>query len=171
MTAGGRVWVEVDLERIRRNFRTLAALVAPARPAAVVKSEAYGHGLIEVSRAVLEEGAWGLCVVYAEEGQRLRQAGIEAPILVVGPLLAFEMEMAITNRLQVAVYDSQQARQLSAECTRLSTDILVHLKVDTGLARLSTVAEDALGFVEEVRNLPGLVIEGVYSHFADAEGL
>ncbi len=166
-----RTWVEVDLGKIRRNFRVLSRLAEPAQPAAVIKSEAYGHGLLEVARATYDEGAWGFCVVYAEEGYRLRQEGFTCPILLVGPLLEFEMEQAVLDRLQLAVYSVEQARQLSRVCQKLGREATIHLKIDTGLARLSAFAEDAAEFVETVRSLPGLKIVGVYSHFADAEGL
>lgn len=166
-----RAWVEVDLGAIRHNYRQLAHLVQPARVAAVVKSEAYGHGLLAVARTVLEEGAWGLCVVHVEEGVCLRQHGIECPILVVGPVLDFEMEAGITNRLTLAVFSEEQARALSKAAVGLGRNAKVHIKVDTGLARMSCFSEQAVPFVEHVAQLPGLELEGIYSHFADAEGL
>ena len=167
-----RVWVEVDLEAIRHNARVLKTLCAPAQLAPVIKSEAYGHGMLEVAQAVLEDGElWGLCLVYPEEGIRLRQAGVDCRLLVLGPLLEFEMESAIEHRLEVAVYSFEQAEQLSAACRRLGQTIGVHLKVDTGLSRLSHTPEEAHNLVRRLMALEGLELVGIYSHLADAEGL
>lgn len=166
-----RAWVEVDLGAIRHNFRQLERLVSPARLAPVVKSEAYGHGLLPVARTVLEEGAWGLCVVHPEEGRRLRADGLDCPIIVVGPVLEWEMEQAIIDDLAVAVFSEEQARALSDTALRLGRKARAHVKVDTGLARMSHYAEEAVPFIQAVRALPGLNLEGIYSHFADAEGL
>ena len=84
MSSTHRAWVEVDLGRLRQNARNLAALVKPSRMAAVIKSEAYGHGLVPVAKALEQEDIWGVCVVTPDEGLTLRAAGFAKPILVVG---------------------------------------------------------------------------------------
>lgn len=164
-------WVEVDLDHVRHNFQQLQTLVAPAGLLPVVKSEAYGHGLIPVSAAVAEMGAWGLGVVAASEGIRLRQEGFTCPLVVLGPVLPAEMDEAIRHDLAPAVFDLELARELSRRSVAQGRRTRVHVKVDTGLSRLALPAEEALDFVLEVSRLPGLEIEGIYSHFADAEGL
>ena len=166
-----RAWVEVDLDRLRQNFRNLAALVKPSRVAAVVKSEAYGHGLVPVARALEHEDIWGLCVVTPDEGLVLRQAGFGKPILVVGASFPEEMEEAVRQGLTLAIYDVEQAKALSQAAERAGKEARVHLKFDTGLSRLASTTESALEFYRQVRALPGLLLEGVYSHLADAEGL
>lgn len=167
-----RVWVEVDLERIRHNLRTVAGLVGPARVLPVVKAEAYGHGLVQVGLAVAGESAcWGLGVVTVEEGVRLRDAGVGKPIVVLGPSLEFEWEDALKRDISLAVYEPSMARDLSRLALRLELPVKVHVKVDTGLGRLALPAADAVPFIREVASLPGVVFEGLYSHFSDAEGL
>jgi alanine racemase len=167
-----RAWVEVDLERLRQNFRNLAALVRPARMAAVIKSEAYGHGLVPVARTLEpEDELWGVCVVTPEEGGVLRRAGFSKPILVVGASFPEEMEQAVRDDLILAVYDSGQARALSEAAGRVGKAARAHLKLDTGLSRLASATRDAREFYREVSALPHLVFEGAYSHLADAEGL
>lgn len=166
-----RAWVEVDLDRLRQNFRNLSALVKPSRVAAVVKSEAYGHGLVPVAMVLQDEDTWGVAVVTPQEGAVLRQAGFRKPILVVGASFPEEMEQAVLDDLRLAVYDVEQARALSKAASAVGKDATVHLKFDTGLSRLASGTETAGEFYRQVSALPGLVLEGAYSHLADAEGL
>lgn len=166
-----RAWVEVDLGRLRQNARNLAALVKPARMAAVIKSEAYGHGLIPVAQALEEEDIWGVCVVTPGEGVTLRGAGFRKPILVVGACFAEEMEEAVKNEITLAVYEVAQAQSLSQTAVRLGLTAKAHLKFDTGLSRLAGTTDQASDFYRQIQGLPGLELEGAYSHLADAEGL
>ncbi len=166
-----RAWIEVDLGRLRSNLRQLATLVQPARVAAVVKSEAYGHGMVPVALALEQEAIWGVCVVTPEEGVRLRQAGFSKEILVVGASFEPEFAEAIESDLILAVYDIDQARELSQVAQKSGRSARIHLKIDTGLSRLAVTADKALECAGIVKELPGLSLEGVYSHLADAEGL
>lgn len=166
-----RAWVEVDLGQLKQNLRNLAELTRPARICAVVKSEAYGHGMVPVALALQEEEIWGVAVVTPAEGVKLREAGFEKPILVVGASFPEEMEEAVRHRITLAVYDVAQAREVSEAAARCSESARVHLKVDSGLSRLAVTTEEVLGNFREIRALPNLEIEGVYSHLADAEGL
>lgn len=166
-----RAWVEVDLDQLRQNLRNLAELVKPAQVCAVVKSEAYGHGMVAVAKALEKEAIWGVAVVTPEEGVRLRQAGFSKPILVVGAGFPPELEAAIEHDVTLAVYCAEQAAEVSAAAQRLGKTARVHIKFDTGLSRLAVPTEEALEYFRAVRALPGLEIEGAYSHLADAEGL
>lgn len=166
-----RAWVEVDLCRLRQNARNLAALVKPSRMAAVVKSEAYGHGLIPVAKALEGEDIWGVCVVTPEEGVTLRAAGFAKPILVVGASFPEEMEEAVRHNIALAVYDVEQARALSKAALKVGGVAKAHLKFDTGLSRLARTTDMAVEFYRQVRELPALEFDGAYSHLADAEGL
>lgn len=169
--ASQRAWVEVDLDAIRHNLRNLAACVAPGRFLAVVKSEAYGHGLLPIARVALQEGAWGLAVVTIGEALVLREAGIAGPIVVVGPVFPFELEEAVRADISIPVYSLEIADAVSATAIALKRTAKVHIKLDTGLSRLAVPVGAARPFLESVSRLPGLDIEGVYSHYADAEGL
>ncbi len=163
--------MEVDLGQLRENLRNLARLVGPAQVCAVVKSEAYGHGLVPVALALESEDLWGVCVVHPEEGVRLRQAGFEKPILVVGASFPEEMEEALKHRVTLAVYDVDQAREVSEIAGGLGLTAKVHLKLDTGLSRLAVTTDHARDYFRQIQSLPNLDIEGAYSHLADAEGL
>lgn len=171
MSKTHRAWVEVDLGRLRHNVRQLIALARPARLAPVLKSEAYGHGLVPVAMALEGEEIWGACVVTPEEGAVLRQAGFAKPILIVGASFPEEMEEAVRDDLTLAVYDVEQARALSGAAQAVGKDAHAHLKFDTGLSRLASTTESAREFYLAVKALPGLKLEGAYSHLADAEGL
>lgn len=166
-----RAWVEVDLGRLRQNLRNLASLVAPARVAAVVKSEAYGHGMVPVALALESEDIWGVCVVTPQEGITLRKAGFSKDILVVGASFTEEFEEAIASDITLALYDVDQAKELSAVANSVGRTVKVHLKFDTGLSRLAVTADKAVSYYKAVIDLPNLELEGVYSHLADAEGL
>lgn len=166
-----KYWVEVDLAAIRHNFRKLQDKFRPSGVLAVVKSEAYGHGLLPVAKTLAEEGAWGLAVVTSQEGLKLRQAGIMKPIVVVGPVIEPEMEKALQADLSLPVHDLHLAKLLSGLAVKLGKTARVHLKIDTGLSRLSVPTEQSLAFARQVVALKGLELEGIYSHLADAEGL
>ncbi len=139
--------------------------------AAVIKSEAYGHGLVPVAKALEAEDIWGACVVTPDEGLTLRAAGFAKPVLVVGASFPEEMEEAVRQDIILAVYDLEQAKALSRAATKVGRPAKAHLKLDTGLSRLSHTTDGALEFYREVQALPGLVLEGAYTHLADAEGL
>ena len=166
-----RAWVEVDLDQLRRNLRNLQELVQPAQVAIVIKSEAYGHGLVKVGLALENDGIWGACVVHSKEGVQLRKAGFKKPILVVGASFPEEMEEAIRHDVTLAVYDVGQAKDVSYAAKRCCCDAKVHLKLDTGLSRLAFSSDEAAECYRQIAAFPNLDIEGVYSHLADAEGL
>lgn len=166
-----RAWVEVNLDQLRQNLRNLIDLIKPAKVCPVVKAEAYGHGLIPVAIALEEEAIWGVAVVTPQEGVRVRRAGFQKPILVVGASFAEEMEEAIVHEVTLAVYDIEQALEVSQAAKRVGKTARVHLKFDTGLCRLAVPSQEATDYYKAIESLPGLEIEGAYSHLADAEGL
>lgn len=137
----------------------------------MIKSEAYGHGLVPVAKALEQEDIWGVCVVTPDEGLTLRAAGFAKPILVVGASFPEEMEEAIRQDIVLAVYDVAQAQALSAAAVKVGRTAKAHLKFDTGLSRLSHTTDGALEFYRQVQALPGLALDGAYTHLADAEGL
>jgi alanine racemase len=166
-----RAWVEVDLRQLRENLRNLAELTKPARVCAVVKSEAYGHGMVPVAMALQEEDIWGVAVVTPAEGVKLREVGFKKPILVVGASFPEEMAQAVQHEITLAIYDVEQAREVSRAAQACGKSATVHLKVDSGLSRLAVTTDEILDYFKTIEALPGLDIEGVYSHLADAEGL
>ena len=167
--AGRPVWAEVDLDALAHNVFTLAALAAPAKLYAIVKANAYGHGAPAVARAAVEAGASGLGVVCVDEGEELRLAGVEAPVLVVGHAQIAEAERIVELGLTPTVTSMQMALALSRFATGRGVEQRVHLELESGLNRNGLPVGDLVRFAESVRRLPGIEIEGLYTHFAAAE--
>lgn len=138
---------------------------------AIVKADAYGHGAVEVARTVLEHGASWLGVAIPAEGVALRQAGISAPILVLGACWPEEAQTYITSDLRATVTDLSEAQALSEAAVRLGPQARarVHIKVDTGMGRIGVSPQRAVAFAQEVARLPQVEIEGVFSHLATAD--
>jgi len=157
-------WVEVDLNAIRHNVRMLKPDTAELM--AVVKADAYGHGDVAVARAALEAGAAWIGVALVEEGLRLRDAGIDAPILVLSEFPPGSESEALGHGLTPSVYsDGALGRLASAAAGR---DVGVHVKVDTGMHRAGVYPPEATpAFVERVIEA-GLRVEGLWTHFADS---
>ena len=138
---------------------------------AMVKSNAYGHGLLEVSRTVVACGARMLGVATMDEALALRRGGITTDILVMCPVEQDCAPEVIEHDIALAVFDLETARTLAAEAARHGRSIRVHAKVDTGLGRLSVTPEHALPFIQALHAMDGLRLEGLYTHLADAEGI
>jgi alanine racemase len=166
---GRSCWAEVDLDAITHNVRTLAESAAPARLCAVIKANAYGHGAVRVAEAALEAGATSLAVVCADEGKELRLAGIDAPVLLLGASPASEAEMIVELALTPTVCSMQVALTLSRFASERGVVQKIHIELESGLNRNGLPLEELVAFAESVRALPGIEVEGVYTHFAAAE--
>lgn len=159
----GPRWVEIDLDAIMNNVEVIKELLRPGtRLMAVVKADAYGFGAVEVSRAVLEAGADMLGVTTLDEGMELREHGIDAPILVFAPLSAEEMGYAARGNLTVSVDDPEVLGALSG----FSVPQKIHLKINTGMNRFGMDTAQAEECIRRAREIPGLEVEGIYSHLA-----
>ncbi len=164
------VWAEVDRAAIAHNVAEFRRLIdTDCQLMVVVKSDGYGHGDLETARAALASGASWLAVALPEEGVRLRRSGIAAPILVLGSLAAEQLEMCVTKDLVVTVYQWEQAQALSRIASRLQKTVRVHVKVDTGMGRLGIPVEQAVDFTAGLQRLPGVEVQGVFTHFATAD--
>lgn len=159
-------WVEVNLNALEHNARRLAAIAAPAELMAMVKANAYGHGAIPCAQAALRGGAKWLGVYTIGEGIELRQAGITAPILVVGPTMPEFARAGVEHDLTLTIFAMETARAISDAAGKLNIGARVHIKIDTGMARLGVFPEHALDFARAVRELPHIDIDGVFTHFA-----
>jgi alanine racemase len=168
-----RAWVEIDRSALRHNVRQIGSLLAPATSMmAVVKADAYGHGAIDIAQTVVAAGVEWLAVATVTEGIELRQAGIVAPILILGAVNSDVLVQAIVKwGLQPTICDLQQATAISKAVTNLqpSKSLTVHLKIDTGMSRLGTNWQQAVNFFGEVKTLPYLEIGSLYSHLATAD--
>jgi len=162
-------WVEVDRSAIRGNLRRLAALAGEAGVMAVVKANAYGHGAEAVSEAAADAGAAWLGVARPDEAFALRAAGIGAPILVLGYTPPDVVDQAISQNLTLAVFDAETAAAYAAVGHAMGQQARVHVKLDTGMGRLGVAAEDGPAFVRALHGLAGLLVDGLFTHFAASD--
>jgi len=168
MTPPFRSYVLVSLERIVRNYRNVCAVVGPGITVmAVVKADAYGHGALEVSRALIREGAQWLAVSSVDEGVALRCAGIQARILVMAGFLPSEQEALVAHNLTPTAQSLDDIAELERLAQRTGKPLAFHLKIDSGMARLGTRAEPH-EIAAALRALRLARIEGLMTHFASA---
>jgi alanine racemase len=158
-------WIEVDLGKLRKNLTLIRGLVGRSKLCLMVKANAYGHGLVEVAKGV-EPLVDSFGVSCLQEGMQLRQAGIRAPVLVLGAihedqvddLIRFNLEFSISSRFKLDLV----AKRLKGTCR-------IHLEVETGMQRTGVRCESALELMRHVKGLPGFEVAGVYSHLATAD--
>ena len=170
--AGGNTRT-VDLSAIRDNVRAMRAQVpGNAKLLAVVKADAYGHGAVQVSRAALAAGASWLAVARAGEGAQLREAGITAPILVLGALTEAEAPVIAAAGLTATVCDPAHADVLRKAAAQAGRPVSCHLKLDTGMGRIGLRTPEEVRAVLARLEACGDAVrpEGAFTHFADADG-
>ncbi len=160
---------EIELRAIRANIETFLGLLGPRTEImAVVKSDGYGHGDLEVSRAALAAGASRLGVALVEEAERLREGGIEAPIHLLFEPPPRAASRVVGLRLTPTVYTDEYARELDAAASRAGVSVPVHVKLDTGMHRVGADPRRVAGMLSGWRGLRHLELEGVYTHLATA---
>jgi alanine racemase len=173
MRAERPTWVEIDLSAVGNNTRRIKSLVGPQVQILVsLKADAYGHGALKVARTVLHNGASMLGVATLSEATPLREAGIDAPILVFGYVPLWQMREAVRLGATVTLYSIESAQALSRAALALGKTVKVHVKVDTGMARLGVRVEqidEIVALIKEILALPNLELEGLYTHFAMAD--
>jgi alanine racemase len=163
-------WAEIDLDAIAHNARELKQHVGEKTELmAVVKANGYGHGATPVAETALDNGASRLAVHRTLEGVQLRQAGITAPILIMGYTLPAQSETIVRWDLTPTVNTPEQAQTLSNSASHQGKALPIHIKIDTGLGRFGLLPNEVVDFVRAISTLPGLVIEGIYTHFAIAD--
>lgn len=163
-------WVEIDLRAIGNNVSHLKAIASPAAFMAVLKADAYGHGAIRVARTALLNGADYLATACLSEALALRQHGISAPILILGFTPPWQASEITRHGLTATVFSLDQAHHLSRAALAFGRGpVRIQIKVDTGMGRLGLLPADVLPFVRTVRALPGLDLEGIFTHFAQAD--
>lgn len=161
-------WLEIDLGAIRHNLRKLTSLIG--KPVmAIVKANAYGHGLVEVARAVQSAGATWCGVARIEEALALRQAGLSLNILVLGYIAPSRAAQAAANHISLTVYDLEVARAYASQARESGHLLSVHAKFDSGMGRLGIFPEDGLPFMRQLSAIKGLAVEGMFTHFARSD--
>src|SRR5713101_5580942 len=161
--------VEVSLARLTENLRAIATAVAPAAVMPIVKANAYGHGLVEVARHLVRLGASRLGVAFLEEAVALREAGVTLPILVMGGILGNQIPVFLRHGLTLAASSVDKLRHIDEAARDLGVTARVHLKIDTGMERIGVHYYNAHGLLERAAECRHTVVEGIYSHFANAD--
>ena len=161
--------LEVNLTHLAGNLHLIHQKVAPARVMPVVKANAYGHGLVEVARHMLANGADCLGVAILEEGILLREGGLTGPILVLGGFLPEQIPLYLTNDLQITASSLDKLLQIDEAARGMGRTARVHLKIDTGMGRLGVQYFDAEAFLETSLRCQHCLIEGIFSHFASSD--
>jgi alanine racemase len=163
-------WTEIDLGRLRNNLRLIRRdLPKHVKLLAVVKDEAYGHGALDVARLALEEGAWGLGLSTLEEAISLREAGIDAPLLLLGERQEAELPWCVEHDLTICVNEPHTVRQLAKIATAHAKRMPVHVKIHTGMSRYGVRWDEALPLIEQIVAEKALSLEGVMTHFAQSD--
>ena len=163
-------WIEIDLDAIESNVRVIRDAISPTVVCAVVKADGYGHGDVPSAEAAIAGGATHLAVALVSEGVRLREAGIEAPILVLSEPLPEELEAVIGWSLTPIVYRRRFVEAVAETAERLdSTPYPVHLKVDTGMHRVGASPIEAIELARQISLDDRLTLEGIATHLSVAE--
>ena len=162
-------YVEVNLNRLAENLLAIRRKVAPAKVMPVVKANAYGHGLIPVAKHLLAHGADSLGVAILDEGLALRQAGVNASILVMGGIQPEQIPAYLQHDLTLTVTSLENLTDIERVAGRLGVTAAVHVKVDTGMGRLGVRYDEADRLLGACLELQHVRLEGVFSHFANAD--
>ncbi len=159
----------IDLGALSHNFREVTGRTPGRKVLAVVKAQAYGHGAVPIARHLLGLGADMLGVALVEEGRELREAGVRAPILLMGAFFPDQAEAIIEWDLTPAVFTHDMADALVRAARQRGRTVEVHVKIDTGMGRIGVAPEAAAGFIETLRQHRELRVRGLMTHFADAD--
>lgn len=160
-------WIDVNLQAVTQNVMAIQKFVGPQTDVmAIVKANAYGHGLIPTAQAALNGGANALGVALPQEGEQLRQAHIQAPILVLGPCLPRYAPTLIQNDLATVISHAHTLSALSTVAKKYQTQAKIHLKIDTGMGRVGCTPQEGLALIQQIKKDPHLHLEGIMSHVA-----
>lgn len=167
-----RVCAEINLDAVAYNFKSMKENLTPGtKMIAVVKTDGYGHGAIPIAHmAEAYDYIWGFAAATIEEALLLRKSGIKKPILILGFVFPDAYEEVVRYDIRPAVFKLGMARQLSEEAVRQGKTVHMHIKVDTGMSRIGFKdSEECADLVKEISQLPGVEIEGLFTHFAKAD--
>ena len=165
-----RVWADVDLDAIRSNILQIQAVLTPGTMScAVIKADAYGHGAVQVARAVSDLVDY-FAVATLDEAVVLREHHVTHPILILGYADPAFAQTAARLQIRLTVYDLDQAREISRQLSG-GLEVPVHIKLDTGMGRIGfQPVPESLDKILEIAGLPGIRVEGIFTHFANADG-
>ena len=166
-----RVYLKIDLDKICDNINEVIKKVGKdTKVLAVVKGDAYGHGAIEVSKALSEIGTYGFAVATVGEALALRRAGITKPILILDFVFPNQFETIIRNDIMLTIFQYGIAKELNETAERMGTTAHIHIKVDTGMGRIGYIPDEkSVDEICRIAQLPNIEIDGIFTHFACAD--
>ncbi len=163
-------WAEIDINSLKSNFLQVKRIVGKdVGVISVVKADAYGHGSVNVSKALIDSGSNLLGVATVEEALELRGSGIDSPILLLGGIQPDEVEAMVKNNLIPSLFSLASAHAINTYAEKIGKKVRYHLKVDTGMNRLGVGLSEICDFLENLLNFRNLELEGVFTHFANAD--
>ena len=165
------VYLRIDLDKICNNIKEVIKKVGDdTKVMAVVKADAYGHGAIEVSKALSEIGTYGFAVATVGEALALRRAGITKPILILDFVFPNQFETIIRNDIMLTIFRYEIAKELNEAAEQMGTTVHIHIKVDTGMGRIGFIPdEESVDEIRRISQLPNVEIDGIFTHFACAD--
>jgi len=163
--------VRIDLSSLAFNMGQVKRLVGPdTKIMGIVKSDAYGHGLVEVSRTLERNGVYSLGTAFIHEALELRKNGIKVPVVILCGIKSMEdAEAAVENNLTPVIFELSSADMLAAAAEKRSKKANIQIKIDTGMGRLGVIYQDAVPFMTEIMRFSRLKIEGLMSHLSSAD--
>ena len=165
-----RCWAEIDVAALERNLKLIrAALPTGIRYVAVVKADAYGHGLPQTAARLMHAGADLFAVANLAEAAAIRELSVDWPILLLGATLPDEIRYLTDYNVAATVSNAEELACLSAAGLAASQPISIHLKIDTGMGRLGVWHSEAAGLLKKIRTTPGVQLAGIFTHFASAD--
>lgn len=164
------VWAEINLDTIATNTKNIKKLIGDKELIAIVKADCYGHGAVDVVPTLLENGASRLAVAMLTEAIELRENNINAPIVILGYTPLYLGEELINYDIEQTVYDLDYAKKLSKIALSFNKKAKIHIAIDTGMGRIGFLpGDDTVKTINEVYNLEGLEVIGIYSHFSTSD--
>lgn len=167
-TIHDKVWIEISKSALINNLKQIRALVAPSDVMAVVKSNAYGHGLIEVAKTIQSHAKW-FVVDSIVEAMQIRSAGIKNKILIIGYIDPLDLKLCAINGFSFVAYDRETIKAIKNDKKAKKGSYRIHLKIETGTTRQGLNGKDLLVFAKEASAIQSIVIEGAYTHYANIE--
>ena len=167
-----RVCARINLDAIEYNMEKMHEVIdEKTKMIAVIKMDGYGHGAVPIARLLTEKDyVWGFATATLEEGISLRKAGITKPILVLGVLFPDQRERMIKHEIRMACYTKEMAQETSELAMKLGKKAYIHIKVDTGMSRIGfPVCEESAETIREIASLPGIEMEGLFTHFSKSD--
>ncbi|MDE7321978.1 MAG: alanine racemase [Lachnospiraceae bacterium] len=167
-----RAWAEIDLDAVQFNIERIKRKIhANTKIIAVIKTDGYGHGAVQIARLLEnEDSVWGYAVATAEEAFSLRQNHIRKPIMILGYTFPNSYEQLIAEEIRATVFTYESAKELSEAAFRGGKKCRIHIKIDTGMTRIGIHPdEEGLELIRKILALPELETEGIFTHFATAD--